>query len=153
MPRERLVTIHGTDAAIECMGCGRRDDRALAQRAWEAGEAVPRCPCGGPWKPATISFGQSLVQADLKRALDAAGSCDLLVAAGTSLVVGPINEMVPHARRAGARTAILTASETPFDDVADWKLSEPLEDVLPALRGRVLSPRAAAPAGARSPLR
>jgi len=37
VPRERLVTIHGTDAAIECMGCGRRDDRALAQRAWEAG--------------------------------------------------------------------------------------------------------------------
>ena len=138
LPRERLVTIHGTDSAIECMGCGRRDDRALAQRAWEAGEAVPRCPCGGPWKPATISFGQSLVQADLHRAFEAAGTCDLLVAAGTSLVVGPINEMVPLARRARARTAILTASETPFDQLVDWKISRPLTEVLPALCALVL---------------
>jgi len=138
VPRERLVTIHGTDAAIECMGCGRRDDRALAQRAWEAGEAVPRCSCGGPWKPATISFGQSLVQADLHRAFEAAGTCDLLVAAGTSLVVGPINEMVPLARRAEARTAILTASETPFDQLVDWKISRPLTEVLPALCALVL---------------
>ena len=138
VPRERLVTIHGTDAAIECMECGRRDERALAQRAWEAGEAVPRCSCGGPWKPATISFGQSLVQADLHRAFEAAGTCDLLVAAGTSLVVGPINEMVPLARRAGARTAILTASETPFDQLVDWKISRPLTEVLPALCALVL---------------
>ena len=136
-PPERLVTIHGTDAAVVCVRCGRRAARALAQQAWEAGEAVPHCSCGGPWKPATISFGQALVQADLIRALEAAGRCDLLVAAGTSLVVGPINEMVPRARRAGARVAILTASETPFDHVADWKVSEPLAEVLPALRALV----------------
>ena len=68
----------------------------------------------------------------------AAASCDLFVAAGTSLVVGPINEMFPVASRAGARTAILTASETPFDAGADWKLGDPLADVLPALRDRVL---------------
>ncbi len=137
-PPERLVTIHGTDAAVECVRCGRRAARAVAQQAWEAGAAVPRCSCGGPWKPATISFGQALVQADLIRALEAAGSCDLLVAAGTSLVVGPINEMVPRARRAGARVGILTASETPFDHVAEWKVPAPLATVLPSLRALVL---------------
>jgi NAD-dependent deacetylase len=100
---------------------------------------VPLCACGGPWKPATISFGQSLVEADLRRALKAAGTCDLFVAAGTSLVVGPINQMFPLARQAGARTAILAASETPFDDDADWKLDAPVESVLPALRARVLA--------------
>jgi len=139
VPAERLVTIHGTDSAVECVRCGQRAERAVAQRRWEAGEAVPRCACGAPWKPATISFGQSLVQADLDRALRAAAGCDLLVSAGSSLVVGPINQMVPLAHRAGARTAILTASETPFDDMAAWKLSEPVEVVLPALRDRVAS--------------
>jgi len=95
---------------------------------------VPRCPCGGPWKPATISFGQSLVEADLRRAFAAAATCDLLVAVGTSLVVGPINQMLPAAREAGARTAILTASATPYDAVAGWKIDERLEVILPALR-------------------
>jgi NAD-dependent deacetylase len=138
-PSDRLITIHGTDSAVDCMACGRRAPRAVAQDAWEAGVAVPCCPCGGPWKPATISFGQQLVAADLRRALETAAGCALFVAAGTSLVVGPINQMFSAARGAGARTAILTASETPFDDEADWRLGEPLETVLPVLRDRVLA--------------
>ena len=138
-PADRLVNIHGTDSAVSCVRCGRRGARAVAQRAWEAGEAVPRCGCGGAWKPATISFGQSLVQEDLDRALRGAAASDLLVAAGTSLVVGPINQMVPMARRGGARIAILTASETPYDDVADWRVADPVEVVLPALAERVAS--------------
>ena len=138
-PRERLVEIHGTDARVVCMGCGRGAPRATAQALWESGTAVPRCACGSPWKPATISFGQSLVAADLERALGAAGACDLFVAVGTSLVVGPINGMFPRARAAGAATAILTASDTPFDDVADWKLADPVECALPGIAERVLA--------------
>jgi NAD-dependent deacetylase len=132
-PPERLVNIHGTDSEVECMACRRRAPRALAHDAWEAGVAVPRCECGGPWKPATISFGQALVAADLERAMGAAASCRLLVAAGSSLVVGPVNQMVPAARAAGARVAIVTASDTPFDAVADVKVAGPVERVLPAV--------------------
>jgi NAD-dependent deacetylase len=137
-PAERLVTIHGTDSNVECLACGRREPRAVAQSAWEAGTAVPRCDCGAPWKPATISFGQSLVDADLRRAFRAAGSCRLFVAAGTSLVVGPINGMLTTAHEAGARTAVLTASDTPYDLMAHWKIGERVESVLPALRDAIL---------------
>ena len=133
-PPERLVNIHGTDSAVECMACHRRAPRAVAQAVWEAGMAVPRCDCGGPWKPATISFGQQLVAVDLERALDAAAACDLFVAAGTSLVVGPVNQMFPVARQAGARTAIVTASETPYDAAADVRIAAPVEQVLPVVR-------------------
>ena len=138
-PRDRLVTIHGSDAEVMCMSCDRREPRALAQTAWESGTAVPRCDCGGAWKPATISFGQSLVPEDLERALHAAAGCDLFVAAGTSLVVGPINQMFEEARRAGAVTAILAASDTPFDAQVSFKMTEPVERVLPELRDTVLA--------------
>ena len=134
---ERMITIHGSDAAVECVDCRTRAPRAVAQEVWEAGTAVPRCGCGGAWKPATISFGQALVADDLERAMQAAAGADLFVAVGTSLVVGPINQMFPVAAGGGARTAILTASETPFDTETDWKLVEPLERVLPALHARV----------------
>jgi NAD-dependent deacetylase len=137
-PADRLVNIHGTDSAVVCMRCDRRTPRATAQALWEAGTAVPRCACGGPLKPATISFGQQLVAEDLTRAMRAAATCALFVAAGTSLVVGPVNQMLPAARAAGARTAIVTASETPFDAVADVKIADPVERVLPAVRDRVL---------------
>jgi NAD-dependent deacetylase len=138
-PPERLVNIHGSDSRVVCLGCGAREARELAQRQWESGEEVPRCACGGAWKPATISFGQSLVAADLERALRAAAACDLFVAAGTSLVVGPVNQMFDAARSAGATTAILTASPTPCDALCDLRSTDPVEVILPAVAHGVLS--------------
>ncbi len=132
-PVDRLVNIHGTDGAVVCMACSARESRAGAQRLWESGVPVPTCSCGGPWKPATISFGQGLVSEDLDCAMDAAARCDLFVAVGTSLVVGPINQMFDVAARGGANTSILTASETPYDDACDLKLTAPVEQTLPEL--------------------
>jgi NAD-dependent deacetylase len=131
IPAERLVRIHGTDASVVCTACGACSPREGAQALWESGVAVPRCGCGGALKPATISFGQSLVAEDLERALRAASQCDLFVAAGSSLVVSPVNRMFPLARAGGARTAIVTVSETPFDDEAEIRIAEPVERVLP----------------------
>src|SRR5262249_26078210 len=70
----------------------------------------------------------------------AAAGCDLFVAAGTSLVVGPINQMLVVARKAGARIAILTASETPYDAVADWKVDGRVEAALPPRAVAILPP-------------
>jgi NAD-dependent SIR2 family protein deacetylase len=50
---------------------------------------------------------------------------------GTSLVVGPIHQMFDVAAGSDAATAILTASETPYDDVCDFKLASPVEQTLP----------------------
>jgi NAD-dependent deacetylase len=137
-PEARLIEIHGSDSTVTCVGCGLRAERDVAQAAWQAGEAVPRCGCGAPWKPSTISFGQGLVPRDLERALASAASCDLFVAAGTSLAVSPVNGMMQLAVRAGATTAILTSSETPFDALADFRVTRPVEESLPELRERVL---------------
>jgi NAD-dependent deacetylase len=138
-PGERLVNIHGTDSRVVCVACGRREPRERPQEEWERGVAVPCCTCGGAWKPDTISFGQSLVPEDLERALRAASSCDLFVAAGTSLVVGPINQMFDLARAGGAETAILTSSETPYDALARWRIDAPVQESLPAVAASVLA--------------
>lgn len=138
-PPSRLVNIHGTDSAVVCTACAAREEREVAQRLWEQGAAVPQCPCGGAWKPATISFGQSLVAEDLERAMRDASQCQLFVAAGTSLVVSPINQMFDVARGAGATTAILAATETPYDGPCDFKLEDPVEEILPATVRQILA--------------
>ena len=144
-PPELLINVHGTDSAVTCLDCGARGPREPAQERWREGVGVPRCEeCGGRLKPATISFGQSLVEADLRRASEAALGCELFVAAGTSLVVSPINQLFDLAAEAGASTAILTASETPYDDRADFRSRAPVERVLPALARRI----APSPSGA-----
>ena len=137
-PPESLINVHGTDSAVACQDCGARGPREPAQEQWRSGIPVPRCAsCGGRLKPATISFGQSLVEADLRRASEAALSCELFVAAGTSLVVGPINQLFDLAAEAGAATAILTASDTPCDERADFRSRAPVERTLPAVAREV----------------
>ena len=69
------------------------------------------------------------------RARDAAAErADLLLAIGTSLQVYPIAGAVPAAKAAGARVVIVNAEPTPFDDVADAVLRQPIGEVLPAIR-------------------
>jgi NAD-dependent deacetylase len=56
---------------------------------------VRRCDrCGGILKSGTISFGQSLDRAELDQAQIAARSCDLMLAAGSSLTVLPAAGLV-----------------------------------------------------------
>ena len=99
-----------------------------------SGEADPPCrQCGGILKSATISFGQPLVPAVIDRAYRVAGEADLLIAIGTSLQVYPIAGVVPAAKASGARLVIVNAEPTPFDDMADAVVREPIGRVLPAI--------------------
>ncbi len=133
---DRIVEIHGNVRDVVCLDC---DDRGPMDRALDrvrAGEDDPSCQaCGGILKSATISFGQSLVPADLARSDEAARRCDLLLAVGTSLTVSPICEVVPLAYAHGAAVVIVNAQPTPYDDLADVVLAEPIASVLPAILG------------------
>src|SRR5690349_3566647 len=101
---ERLIQIHGTMREVTCLACGERAPMERALARVRAGEDDPACrSCGGILKSATISFGQSLVAADLARAERAARACDLLLAVGSTLSVYPIAGVVPVAKHAGAR--------------------------------------------------
>ncbi len=52
--------------------------------------------------------------------------------------MSPINAMFDIAVRAGSTTAILAASETPYDRVCDFKSTDPVEEVLPATARSVM---------------
>jgi NAD-dependent deacetylase len=130
----RIVEVHGNVREWACLTCGARGPMADALDRVRSGEDDPPCPaCGGIIKSATISFGQSLVPEDVQRAEDAALDADLFLAVGTTLQVYPVAGLVPMAKRAGARLVIVNAEPTPFDDIADAVLREPIGVVLPAL--------------------
>jgi NAD-dependent deacetylase len=102
-----------------------------------AGEEDPPCQeCGGILKSDTISFGQSLVPRVIERAMRAAAETDCMLAVGTSLQVYPIAAAVPGAKAAGAALIIVNSEPTPFDAIADVRLTSPIGEVLPALVAR-----------------
>ena len=131
---EKIVEIHGTIREVTCLDCGERAPMERALARVRAGEEDPACrSCGGILKSATISFGQALVQEDLRRAELAARSCDLLLAVGSTLAVYPIAGVVPVAKRAGARIVILNAEPTEMDEIADAVLRGSISEILPLL--------------------
>ena len=67
------------------------------------------------------------------RAYAAAESCDLLVAAGSSLVVEPAAAIPRIAKRAGARLIIVHRAPTPLDVIADVVMHGEIGAILPAL--------------------
>jgi len=129
-----VLELHGTIHQTVCLQCSdRRPMRETLDRV-EAGEADPPCRlCGGILKSATISFGQALDASVLARAQAAAESCDLMLAAGTSLSVHPAAGLVGLAADAGATVIVCNAEPTPYDRIAAEVLRGPLGTVLPSL--------------------
>lgn len=131
---ELMVEIHGTTRDIVCLVCGDRQPAEPVHERVRAGEEDPPClDCGGILKPATISFGQSLVPEDLRRAEAAAAECDLLLAVGSTLGVYPAAGMVPIAVKNGAVVVIVNGGPTEMDVLADTVVFGSISECLPAL--------------------
>jgi len=129
-----VIEVHGTMRDVMCMSCGWRGPMPPVLDRVRAGEDDPSCErCGGILKSATISFGQPLVPKVIDRAMRAAERSDLLLAIGSSLQVYPAAGLVPLAKDTGARLVIVNAEPTPFDDLADVVLRDPIGRVLPSI--------------------
>lgn len=129
-----IVEVHGTVHHTRCLACDDVRPMGEALDRVRAGEADPPCRvCGGIIKSDTISFGQSLVPDVIDRAFSVAERCDLLLAVGTTLAVGPVNQCVPLARRAGAAIVIVNAEPTEMDHLAHHLVRGQIGDLLPAL--------------------
>jgi NAD-dependent protein deacetylase/lipoamidase len=136
----RVIEVHGTLHRVVCLTCADRTTMRSALDRVAAGEPDPAClRCGGILKSDTISFGQLLDQATMRRAVSRVAESDLLIAIGTSLQVQPVAGLVDLALGARARVVIVNAEATPYDDDADAVLSDPIGTVLPALAAATLA--------------
>jgi NAD-dependent deacetylase len=111
-----LVELHGTDLLVECQTCHQTSDPAPHFATFETTRCPPRCACGGLFKSATISFGQSLRTTDLERAAAAAGKADLVLALGSTLSVYPAASIPLLAVERGIPYVIVNRGATEHDD-------------------------------------
>jgi NAD-dependent deacetylase len=129
-----VLELHGTVHEVACLTCGERTLMREVLDRVEAGQADPACPtCGGILKSATISFGQALDAAVIEAAADAAADCDVFLAVGTSLTVHPAAGLTDLAEAHGARIVVVNAEPTPYDELADLVVREPIGTALPRL--------------------
>ena len=131
VPREQVIELHGNASYATCLSCGIRYELGDLERQFkQLGRVEPCGRCGGIIKSATISFGQAMPEQAMQRAQAAVEACDLMVVAGSSLVVYPAAGFPEHAKRLGAKLAIINREETPLDALADLVVRE---EIGPAL--------------------
>src|SRR6516165_11261161 len=125
-----VVELHGNTTYATCLGCSVRYELDWVRERFEAsGGRAPDCKCGGYIKTATISFGQAMPEAAMRRATDLTLTCDLFLAIGSSLVVWPAAGFPLLAKRNGARLIIINRESTDFDDIADVVVHEDIGTV------------------------
>ncbi len=84
-------------------------------------------------KPNVILFGEELPIHVFNQAIDEARRCDLILVAGSSLVVTPAADIPFRAVDSGARSIIVNFQPTAFDSRADVVIHEDVATVLPSI--------------------
>ncbi len=94
----RVLELHGSIIRIKCTSCEYKEEINT-----EFDELPPRCSnCHNILRPDVVWFGEPLPQDVWREALIEASSCDLMVIAGTSLVVSPANTLPIYAKQNNA---------------------------------------------------
>ncbi|MFE6281823.1 NAD-dependent deacetylase [Streptomyces sp. NPDC057877] len=134
LPARKVLELHGSARSVVCTACHTRGPMEDALARVDAGEDDPAClECGGVLKPATVMFGERLDPAVLGDALAITKACQIFIAVGTSLQVQPAAGLAGVATDHGARLLIVNAEPTPYDELADEVIREPIGTALPAL--------------------
>lgn len=125
---KNVYELHGSVHRNTCQTCGKGYD--LAQLM--AMEHIPRCPaCGGRVKPDVVLYEEGLDGYTVQGALDAIRMADLLIVAGTSLVVYPAAAFLDE--YPGNRLVLINKTQTKRDNIASLVLHEKLGDVFSQL--------------------
>jgi NAD-dependent deacetylase len=120
LAEDQVIELHGNGTYAKCLACGSRHELDWVRQCFDRDGGPPDCRiCGGILKAATISFGQSMPEAPMRRAQKLTATCDLFLVAGSSLVVYPAAAFPAFAKENGARLVIVNREPTPLDEVAD----------------------------------
>lgn len=134
LPPEAIIELHGNGSYAKCLDCGRRHELDWCAEVFEARGECPECnTCGGLVKTATISFGQTMPDEEMRRAEVASVSCDVFLSIGSSLAVQPAASFPVIAAQNGAKLVIINRDETPFDQFADLVIREDIGEILQAV--------------------
>lgn len=96
------VELHGNIATVSCF------DHRHPASGFSDTDAVPSCEiCGSLLRPDVVWFGEMLPDAALKRANEAAESCDLFLSVGTSNLVEPAASLPWLAAARGATVLVI----------------------------------------------
>ena len=124
---KKVYEVHGHTRTVHCMSCNKTYPfQDYVDLVTVEGEIPPRCPaCQGVLRPDVVMFGDMMPQ-DFQDAYGAMETCDLLLVAGSSLVVAPVSYLPGMAKK----LIIINKEATPYDHKADVVIHEGIGQAL-----------------------
>lgn len=123
-----VYELHGSVSRNHCTRCGR----FYTLEEVMAAEGVPRCACGGVIKPDVVLYEEALDEDTVAGAVQAIRRADLLIVAGTSLVVYPAAGLIRYYR--GDKLVLINLQPTPADGIANLVIHDKVGRVLKEIR-------------------
>ena len=123
-----VLELHGSIIRIKCTVCDFKDE--ISSRFEEL---PPRCRCGEILRPDVVWFGESLPQDVWNKAIIHSNSCDVMIIAGTSLVVSPANTLPIYAKQNNALLIEVNPEKTIMSTDVDLSLKTTSANALPKL--------------------
>ncbi len=121
-----VLELHGSIVKIKCTVCDFKDEMMT-----EFSEIPPLCKCGNILRPDVVWFGESLPQDVWQKAMIFASQCDLMIIAGTSLVVSPANTLPIYAKQNNATLIEVNPENTEMSSEMDLVIRNTSATTLP----------------------
>ena len=128
-----VYEVHGSPILHHCRRCGDEKTFAEIMEMLKKG-GVPKCACGGAYKPDITFFGESLPEEAFAAAQELAIRADVFLVLGTSLTVFPAAGLPRLTLQAGGEVIVVNAQPTSLDDYAYGRF-----DDLKAFAERILA--------------
>ena len=125
---KNVLELHGSIIRIKCTSCDFNDN---ITKPFD--ELPPKCKCGKILRPDVVWFGEGLPQDVWSDAITHAQSCDVMIIAGTSLVVSPANTLPLYAKQNGAVLIEINPEKTVMSSDMDLSVREKSAIALPEL--------------------
>ncbi len=123
-----VFEMHGTVNRYNCIECGRQYDLDFALSSAQKGKGIPRCHCKGVLKPDVVLYGEALDQAVIEQSAKAIAEAEVLIVAGSSLVVYPAAGFINYYR--GDKLVLINAEATSYDKHANLHFECRLKEVV-----------------------
>lgn len=124
-----VLELHGSIIRIKCSVCDFSDNIPTTYD-----KLPPKCnSCNNILRPDVVWFGESLPQDIWNQAIFESNSCDIMIIAGTSLVVSPANTLPVYAKQNNALLVEVNPEETIMSSEMDLSLKMTSAKALPNL--------------------